>query len=163
MRRLILMRHAKSSWDSPTLSDHDRPLNGRGKRSATALGAWLRAQDYAADEALVSDAMRTRQTMDALGLALSPKLVSTLYHASLDALSQTLRGAIGTCVLMIGHNPGIAEFASWLVATAPDHDRFFDYPTGATLVADFDIERWRDVTPASGQVQAFVIPRELTD
>lgn len=163
MRRLILMRHAKSSWDNPMLSDHDRPLNGRGTRSAAALGTWVRAQGYAVDEALVSDARRTRQTMAGLNLTLSPTLLTALYHAGPDMMFDTLRGATGRCVLMIGHNPGIADFAAWLVAAAPDHARFVDYPTGATLVTDFDIEAWPDLRPASGQVQAFVTPRELID
>ena len=59
MRRLVLMRHAKSSWGDPGLDDHDRPLNKRGKRSAEALGDWLRAQTIVVDEALVSSSART--------------------------------------------------------------------------------------------------------
>jgi len=161
MRRLILMRHAKSSWDSPALSDHERPLNARGEKSAAALGDWLRTKKFAADEALVSDALRTRQTMAGLNLPLAPKLLSKLYHAGPDVMLEALREATGACVLMIGHNPGIAELASALITDAPDHDRFFDYPTGATLVADFDIKDWRDLTPSSGHLQAFVVPREL--
>ncbi|MEM6576994.1 MAG: histidine phosphatase family protein [Pseudomonadota bacterium] len=163
MRRLILMRHAKSSWDSPTLSDHDRPLNGRGQRSATALGSWLQANSLAVDEALVSDATRTRQTMAGLGLNLSPQFLAELYHAGPEIMFETLRAATGSCILMIGHNPGIAEFAAMMVRNAPDHHRFFDYPTGATLVADFDIETWTDLMPSSGQTVAFVIPRELLE
>ena len=62
-RRLILMRHAKSSWDNPFAEDHQRPLNGRGKRSAKAIGEWLRAQGYLPDQILSSSATRTRELM----------------------------------------------------------------------------------------------------
>ena len=74
-----------------------------------------------------------------------------------------LRKARGRCVLMIGHNPGIADFAQKLVATRPAHDRFGDYPTGATLVASFDAPDWAAVTWKTGQTIDFAIPRELTD
>ena len=74
-----------------------------------------------------------------------------------------LRKARGRCVLMIGHNPGIADFAQRLVVTPPDHDRFGDYPTGATLVATFDAPDWAAVTWQTGRTIDFAIPRELTD
>ncbi|MEM6482439.1 MAG: histidine phosphatase family protein [Pseudomonadota bacterium] len=161
MRRLVLMRHAKSSWDSPMLSDHERPLNARGKRSAAALGDWLRTNAIMPDQALVSDAARTRATLAGLDLSLEPSLLSRLYHAGPETMFETLRDATGSCVLMIGHNPGIAEFASFIVSYQPDHPRFYDYPTGATLVADFDIEEWTELRQGSGQLHAFVVPREL--
>src|SRR6056297_2318257 len=66
MRRLVLMRHAKSSWGDPGLDDHDRPLNKRGKQSAKALGDWLRAQTIVVDQALVSSSVRTVETMQRL-------------------------------------------------------------------------------------------------
>jgi phosphohistidine phosphatase len=73
-----------------------------------------------------------------------------------------LAQATGDCVLMLGHNPGIAEFAAQLVRTPPDHPRFRDYPTCATLVARFDIDSWSALEPHNGTVLDFVIPRELT-
>lgn len=155
------MRHAKSSWDSPTLSDHDRPLNARGERSAHALGDWLRKINILPDQALVSDAARTQATMAGLCLSVRPDLSGRLYHASPDILFETLRAASGSCVLMLAHNPGIAELAGLLVTEEPDHPRFYDYPTGATLVADFAIDRWTDLKIKSGQPKVFVTPREL--
>ena len=161
MRRLILMRHAKSSWDSPALSDHDRPLNDRGQRSATALGEWLRTHGFLPDQALVSSATRTQQTMDRLNVSPAPDLMSRLYHAGPEIMHDALRNAKGTTVLMIGHNPGIAEFAADVLSELPDHPRFDAYPTGATLVADFDIADWSEMTPAIGRARAFVVPRDL--
>lgn len=162
MKRLILMRHAKSSWDDPLLEDHQRVLNGRGRVSADALGDWLRAKSYVPDQALVSDAARTRETYARLNLICDTSFEAALYHAGAQAMMQVLKGASGNTVLMIGHNPGIAEFAEQVVARPPDHMRFYDYPTGATTVMEFDIEDWSKLTARSGTVLDFAIPRELT-
>jgi phosphohistidine phosphatase len=162
MKDLILMRHAKSDWGSPLLHDHTRPLNKRGQRSATALGDWLRAQDLIPDQILCSSSARTQETCARLRLPLAPDLHDALYLAEVPDMLGVLRGATGARVLMLGHNPGIAEFAASLVATPPAHERFDDYPTGATLVARFEIGDWADLMPGTGAVLHFVIPRELT-
>lgn len=162
MRRLVLMRHAKSSWDDPTLEDHDRPLNKRGIRSAKALGDWLRERTIVVDEALVSSSARTRETFRHLKVECDRQFPERLYHADPDDMLKLLKSATGQTVLMIGHNPGISWFAKDLMATTPFHPRFEDYPTGATLVARFDIPDWNALTLRTGQLEAFVIPRELT-
>lgn len=162
MKTLILMRHAKSSWDDPRLGDHKRPLNGRGRVSADAMGDWLRARKYQPDQALVSSSARTRETFARLGYICDTSFEEALYHASALTMLKLLRAAEGRSVLMLGHNPGIAEFAGSLVHQAPDHERFFDYPTCATLVARFEIDDWHDLTVNTGIVLDFAIPREIT-
>lgn len=161
--RLILMRHAKSSWDSPFGEDHQRPLNGRGQRSALTLGHWLRENDYIPDEIFCSSSTRTRETCTRLKLTTEPAFLDELYHASASKMLSILKGAVGNCVLMVGHNPGIASFAHSLVEFPPNHSRFGDYPTGATLVVDFPAPSWGGLRPGTGDVVDFVIPRELTD
>jgi phosphohistidine phosphatase len=160
MKRLILMRHAKSDWrfDQP---DHDRPLNPRGIRSARALGDWLRAQGHVPDSALVSTSLRTRETWGLLGLDQPARFEPTLYHAEPAAMLALLAGANGDKVLLLGHNPGIAALAQALVTAPPDDPRFADYPTGATTVMALDIAEWRQITPGMATVQDFVIPRAL--
>ncbi|WP_320177294.1 histidine phosphatase family protein [Roseovarius pacificus] len=160
--RLILMRHAKSSWDDPALSDHARPLNGRGRRSASALGDWLRAQGVLPDQILSSSSERTRETCARLGLDATAQFTGTLYHAGPATMLRVLHGASGQTVLMLGHNPGIADFAHALVATPPPHPGFETYPTCATLVADFAITDWADLAPGTGQTVDFIVPRDLT-
>ena len=160
-RRLILMRHAKSSWDHPGLDDHARPLNGRGAASAEALGVWLRKRGYMPDEVLCSSAVRTQATAEALGLSAPVTVLEALYHASPQAMMQVLRQAKGRAVLMLGHNPGIAEFAHHLAAAPPPHPRFDDYPTGAAMVADLPIADWAQAEGRSATVLDFVIPREI--
>ena len=160
-RRLILMRHAKSSWANPAQEDKIRPLNGRGKRSAEVLGNWLRENNYIPDQILTSSSTRTRETCERLGLDAERSFLDTLYHAGSGQMMSILKQATGQCVLMLGHNPGIAWFAHDLVASPPEHPRFGDYPTCATLVVDFPAEAWSDLKPGTGQVLDFVIPREL--
>jgi len=163
--RLILMRHAKSSWDDPAQGDHERPLNARGRRSAVAIGKWLEDKGYVPDVVLCSTATRTRETLEGLKLGVVPaKFLDALYHASTGVILETLQAnGAGKCVLIVTHNPGCADFADRIVAAPPDHDRFFDYPTGAALVVDLPAETWAEVEFRKGEVLDFVIPRELTD
>lgn len=160
-RRLILMRHAKSSWTDPMLRDHDRPLNRRGRQSAAALGNWLRAKSFVPDHALSSSSVRTQETFERLRLPCPVDILPALYHAAPAVLMDTLRAARGQSVLMIAHNPGIADFASRLVTKPPVHDRFFDFPTCATLVAEFKCADWADIEYGQVVPIEFVIPRAL--
>ncbi len=164
-KRLILTRHAKSSWDDPMMADHDRPLNDRGQAASAELGDWLASRGYVPDEVLCSDALRTRKTWSGIAPALpgTPilELKPALYHAGPDVMLAVLRHAKGDTVMMIGHNPGIAEFAQRLIAHAPLHADFARYPTGATLVMDFNIATWADTGYGLGTTLDFVIPREI--
>ena len=164
-KRLILTRHAKSSWDDPLMNDHDRPLNERGKMAAADLGAWLASRGYVPQEVLCSDALRTRKTWSGIAPALpgTPVLAlkPALYHAGPDVMLAVLRHATADTVMMIGHNPGIAEFAQRLVARAPLNPEFQRFPTGATLVADFAIESWEEAGWGMAAVDDFIIPREI--
>ncbi|WP_108861230.1 histidine phosphatase family protein [Ruegeria sp. Alg231-54] len=163
-RTLILTRHAKSSCDSMALADHDRPLNKRGRRSASAIAAWLCENDWLPDEVLSSSSVRTRETWERMGLqADSVCFQRTLYHADPADMLLELSGATKQTVLMLGHNPGIAAFATQIVKHPPDHARFYDYPTCATAVIRFDIEDWSGVRWHSGDVLGFAIPRELLE
>ncbi|MBQ0749349.1 MAG: histidine phosphatase family protein [Roseovarius sp.] len=161
MKTLILMRHAKSDWGDPRLPDSARPLNARGRRAATALGVWLRAQNLRPDQILCSSSVRTQETCARLKLDTAPELQDALYLAEADEMLTVLRRATGSLVLMLGHNPGIAEFARLLLASPPNHDRFDDYPTGATLIAQFDITDWSALHPGTGTVLQFLTPHDL--
>lgn len=163
MRRLILMRHAKSDWSYAGLSDHDRPLNKRGRASAQRLGEWLREKGFVPDQVLSSSSQRTGETF--LGLAIDPSpetaFLRELYLAAAADMLRELRAATGQTVLMLGHNPGICDFAHRLANQRPSHIRFEDYPTGATTVFEFDIGDWTEVNWQRGNCVEFVIPREL--
>ncbi|AWI84386.1 phosphoglycerate mutase [Alloyangia pacifica] len=161
MKRLILMRHAKSDW-SVGMPDHARPLNPRGRKSAEALGVWLRAQEILPDQVLCSSAARTCETLDLLHLGeVATRFEDRLYLAEPATLLKSLQAAKGSTVLMLAHNPGIGDFARGLVARAPWHPKFGTYPTGATLVANFEIGEWSDARMGGALCHAFIVPREL--
>ncbi|MDR9428083.1 MAG: histidine phosphatase family protein [Salibaculum sp.] len=166
-RRLILIRHAKSSWDDSRAEDHARVLNARGRRSARAIGAWLRDKGYRPDAILSSDSARTTETVDLMQSAwwdLVPvRYLPALYHAPPQILLEALRTATVPRVALVAHNPGLGDFAAAMAAEPPAHPDFHRYPTGATTVMDFDISDWRDAAPGTGHVVDFIVPRDLTD
>ena len=120
MKQLLLLRHAKSSWNDPGLDDFDRPLAERGVKAARLMGRELAARDWLPDLALVSSALRSRDTwrLVAAELPVHPRaaFAETLYDASAaDILSQIRKtdGSSG-CLVVIGHNPGLEELATQL-------------------------------------------------
>ena len=164
MRRLILMRHAKSDWSHGT-DDHDRPLNPRGRNAALALGDWLRKQDLLPNAVLCSTATRTCQTCAGLALPDSTDVahVAALYLAEPAQILDTLRQrAMGGTVLLIAHNPGIANTAAALLKENPGRPGFDRYPSGATTVIDFEIDDWAALDWRMGKLHDFVVPKELT-
>ncbi|MEL6466816.1 MAG: histidine phosphatase family protein [Pseudomonadota bacterium] len=163
IRTLILMRHAKSSWDNPALPDHDRPLNARGTASAKMMGDWLRANGHAPNAAVSSSSERTGQTFLGLGFDIPVAFTRALYHAGPEMMMEVLQGQTAQTVLMLGHNPGIADFADRLVRQPPPHPRFADYPTCATTVIRFNVGSWTDIGWREGQPIDFAIPREVTE
>ena len=160
-KTLIVLRHAKSSWDDPGQADHDRPLNDRGKRSSRALGDWLASRGYEPEEVLCSTSQRTRETWERVAVApleVRPhvRFEPALYQASPEKMLEVLRTAKAPTVMMLGHNPGIAEFAMTLPARPPLDPDFRRYPTAATLVVDFPVDDWAAIQPGQGSVMDFV-------
>ena len=158
--KLILLRHAKSDWDNPLLADHDRPLNKRGRKSAVALGDWLRQEGHLPDLTLCSSAVRTQETLHLLELTSGQvDIRNRMYHATDSALLALAQQSEAETLLMVGHNPGIGDLAQILPATRLLDGDFDRYPTGACLVIEFDA----GVEPRAGQVIAFTTPRRLPE
>jgi phosphohistidine phosphatase len=162
-RRLILTRHAKSSWDDPLIEDHDRPLNARGRLAATELGDFLASRGLEPEEVICSSALRTRETWDRVAGAVietRPELrySDKLYQAGPETLLEVLKTANAPTVMMLGHNPGIAEFARQLPAREILDPNFRRFPTGATLIVDFAIEDWADLVLHQGLMLDFFTP-----
>ena len=162
---LILIRHAKSSWDDPAADDHARVLNARGRSAAPTIGGWLAAQGHIPDVVLCSDAARTRETAGLILPHLSPEptlqITPKLYHASPDTMLDLIHRQTTRAVALIGHNPGIGLLASGLVKRRPTHPRFGDYPTCAATVIEFATDNWADVAAHSGLCIDFVVPGDL--
>ncbi len=163
--RLILTRHAKSAWDDPRMDDYDRPLNDRGRASADAIGKWLASRNEAPDSALVSSAARTRETWARIAAQLPAPPEATfrddLYLADPSQMLAVLRKATGATVMMVTHNPGTASLARALAIAPPEDARFWQYPTAATTVFEFDLGTWADIAHTTGRITAFVVPRDL--
>ena len=170
MHQLLLLRHAKSSWDTAAVPDRDRPLNARGRRTATAMRRAMRDLGLAPDLILVSSARRTLETMSALEPWDDTPLVEPmddLYLASdarllaaLQAVTETVR-----TVLLIGHNPGMHELAVALTDPRVSADRLVGdvregFPTGA--LAEFSVTApWSRLKAGSLRLTHFLTPRML--
>jgi phosphohistidine phosphatase len=169
LRQLLLIRHAKSSWDDPGLSDHSRPLNARGRAAAAAMRQTLLGLALSPDVVLVSSARRTLQTLEALEPWEETPIVEpmdALYLATAPQLLKMLNGVAETArsVMMIGHNPGLHELALQLAGSArdpADARRLAEgFPTGA--LAEFVIPgAWGTLSPGGGRLHRFVCPRDL--
>lgn len=162
---LILTRHCKSAWDNPALDDFERPLNGRGRSSAAKLGHWLVKEGYLPDTVLVSGARRTVETWSAMAGTMpetaTMESVPALYLSTSDTMMNVLKARKSPVIMMIAHNPGIADFADRLVARPPAHPKFQKYPTGATTIISFDAPAWSAIGWGTGEALDFVVPREL--
>jgi phosphohistidine phosphatase len=174
MRQLLLLRHAKSSWDDPSLPDHARPLNARGRRAAQAMAAAMRDLGLAPDVVLVSSARRTLQTLEAISPFPDSPLIEPMddiYLAPWPRLLDILRRAPETArsVLLIGHNPGLQDLALALagaagMASGPAAARRMaeGFPTCA--LAEFGIATpWHDLGEGGGRLVRFMIPADLPE
>ena len=171
MHQLLLLRHAKSSWDDPALSDHARPLNRRGRLAGAAIGGAMRGLGLAPDLVLVSSARRTLQTQEALEPWDETPLIEpmdALYLADVPQLLRVLREVRETVrsVLLIGHNPGLHALAAQLAEKQPittDSARLAQsFPSGA--LAEFLIGgAWAQLGTDPARLIRFLCPRDLPD
>jgi phosphohistidine phosphatase len=166
-RRLILLRHAKSDW--PDVPDRDRPLAKRGRRDAPRIGRWLHEHGYQPDVVVCSSARRARQTWDLvapeLGGSPAVRFEPRAYAASamtLLHLAQELPSRYRTA-LLIGHNPGLSDLATSLVAPpVPGNGPRpqISLPTAAVAVLDFPGD-WPSLTPSQARLLDHITPADL--
>lgn len=173
MKRLLLLRHAKSLRDDAP-KDKDRPLNERGRDDAPRMGGHMHHRGYLPQLVLCSTAKRTVETWELLGPELGPstriRFTDALYLAPvpvMEKLIRTVDNEVST-LLVIGHNPGMEECAQSLAREpATDHEHKFaaalqvKFPTCALAVLDFDAPRWDALT--SGRLIDFVRPKDLKE
>lgn len=169
--RLLLLRHAKSSWNNAQLADHDRPLAPRGLRAAETMAAHLAALDAPPDLVLCSTARRAVDTLEPLRARLPAGtevlLEDDLYGAPAPALLARLRLVPGDArsVLVVGHNPGLEDLVHLLgrqgdpSAVARVAAKF---PTAALATLVFG-GPWKDLGPGDATLEAFVVPGDLTE
>jgi phosphohistidine phosphatase len=144
MKTLILMRHAKSSWDNPHQTDHDRPLNKRGRRNAPEMGARFAREQIKPDTIVTSTAVRAKETaelvMEAAQWTAPLRLFPKLYHATSMAWLEVLRELSGETIIAFGHNPGISEFANRLTREG------VSMPTAAAAFVEAEIDSWDELS-----------------
>lgn len=168
MKRLYLLRHAKSSWDDPGLADHDRPLAPRGRRAADRLARHCKREGIRPALVLCSSATRARDTLERVRPGLGPQarveLDPALYAASAEELLGRLRrlpDALPSAML-IGHNPGLQELALLLAGDAAGRARLEGkLPTGALVTLTMRRLTWSGLHPGDAELAALVRPREL--
>jgi phosphohistidine phosphatase len=174
MRRLMLLRHAKTENDAPGGNDRDRRLDDRGRADAAEIGGWIARHPPFPESVLVSPAVRSHQTWDIAwdamsGAAPRPKveLVPELYGADPSALLHAIHSVAiddPRRLLVVGHNPGLHELAFGLTGggNAAARKALADnLPTSGLAVIDFDIDDWRDVCFRSGRLELFLSPKLL--
>jgi len=163
MKTLLVLRHAKSSWNDPALDDHERPLNKRGRRDAPRMGELVGECGLIPDVIISSDAVRARLTAAAVAEAaryageilLDPHLYLAS-PADILSLLATVRANAGT-VMIVGHNPGLEKLVEQLTGERQD------LPTAALAQIGLPIDQWRDLKPSTrGTLVGLWRPQELT-
>lgn len=175
MRRLMLLRHAKTETDAPSGRDQDRRLDDRGHRDAAQIGEWIAAHPPFPDAVLVSHAVRARQTWDIAWTAMKDRVAAPqveilpeLYGADPAQILESIRTATVPAnpkrLLLVGHNPGMHEVALMLMGGG-DHAAAkalaHNLPTAGLAIFDFDVKDWDDVAYRRGKLVLFVSPKLL--
>ena len=160
MKKLYLIRHAKSSWKDLSLDDYQRPLNKRGKRDAPFMGELLKKKGISPDLILASPALRAKITAETIAekLNASEKLMfnEDIYEASSSTLKSIITQVDDNCstLFLVGHNPGLNMLAEYFV----EFDR--NIPTSGILEIEFECARWRDVSAANATLLCFEYPKK---
>lgn len=168
-RQLILMRHAKSDWDSSAASDYDRPLARRGLKDAPRMGRWLKKQKLLPDRIISSPALRAKQTTEQVCQELSFATASVNYDERIYAAeSAELLSVIHDipdnvkCVILVGHNPGMDTLLQYLAGyVAPNHSGKL-MTTAAVAVLQLK-DSWSALTAGSAKLVGLKRPKELRD
>ncbi len=163
MKRLFLARHGKSDWSRPTLDDFDRPLNKRGRHDAPRMGKHLAGLGLLPDIIVTSPARRARETADALAHAMHMPIDKLredgrIYAASVSVLLEVIHGWDETwnSVMMVGHNPGIADIAMMLTDESVGH-----VPTCTIMEVELDVSYWVDTLSGCGTLTSKSLPRAI--
>jgi phosphohistidine phosphatase len=174
MRRLMLLRHAKTENDAPSGRDQDRRLDDRGRKDAAEIGGWIARHPPVPDAVLVSPAVRAHQTWEIAAAAMKElarpphvELLPELYGADPSQLLQSIHAASATDsqrLMVVGHNPGMHELALALAGSGDAAGRRAlseNLPTSGLAIFDFEVDDWADVAFRRGRLVLFVSPKLL--
>jgi len=170
MRRLLLLRHAKTERAEPGQRDRDRKLTARGRADAPTIGAYMARHRLVPDVVLLSPVERTLETWELIAeaFAKSPRAVKAerIYNATAEALADLIREANGDAraLLIIGHNPGLHDLAMQLIGSGNVEARETlseKLPTSGLVVIDLAFDDWSLLHDSAGRLERFVSPRLL--
>jgi phosphohistidine phosphatase len=160
------LRHGKSDWGQPGLSDFDRPLNARGRAAAELIRQAIDQRRLSFDIIISSPSARTRETLALVGLDGAARWDEELYLAGPDTLLRVVHGLPDDArtALVVGHNPGLHELV--LKLGRPDAGGLRQhvlgkFPTAALALLELEIESWSEAAPACGEISELLLPREL--
>lgn len=160
MKQLLIIRHAKSSWDNLDLSDFERPLNNRGQQDALLMVDVLKGYNLKLDKIYSSSATRAKMTIEILAKGLgihleNVKFVDELYNASRKDLLNFIRQLDDNLnsVAIVGHNPGLTDLTHYLL-----YDFDHELPTTATVLIELDIDTWSSTKSGTGTLKFFEFP-----
>lgn len=169
MKRLTILRHAKSSWDDASLADFDRPLNERGWKTARLIGREIKKHKLQFELCLASPAARVRETLDGVAegfgdFEFEVRFEPQIYEASaarLLDLVTSLPKRVGAA-LLVGHNPGLQQLVTELTKDGKLHRRAADkFPTAAVAVIELPVDDWGQVRAGRGELVELILPKEL--
>ncbi len=161
MKYLTLIRHAKSDWSDPQLTDFDRPLNARGKKAAPLMGRRICERGIRPELLLSSPAKRARKTAQLIARELGIDKDAVGYEQSIfEARRQTLSDLLAAVrkadhVALIGHNPGLSDLAVWLCPEAPEW-----LPTCGVLQLELDIKSWKKLHKGGAKILYYDYPKK---
>lgn len=163
MKRLLLLRHGKSDWDSGAPTDHDRPLAGRGRKAARAIGRFMALAELVPDYAITSSAVRARTTlelaMEAGDWTCPVTTTRDFYHAGVEGVLGVVAESSDDhqSVLVVGHQPTWGAIAEWLTGGS------LRMATGTLVGIDLHGASWQSIRPGLGELALVIPPRLLTD
>jgi phosphohistidine phosphatase len=162
MKHLLIIRHAKSSWDNPDIEDKERPLNKRGLEDAPLMAKVFKNFDFKLDKIFSSSALRARMTIEILAkeLNIPENLIEysdELYNASRRDILNFIKSVDDNfnSLAIIGHNPGLTDLVHYLL-----YDFDYELPTCAIVGVDLDIEKWSDIKSGTGILRFFEYPKK---
>ena len=167
MKRLYVLRHAKSSWAQPGLSDIERPLNRRGEDQLKHLNPWFKSNCPSPDRILCSPSTRTQQTYARMKTALESaeiEIVHSLYNGSIDAYLDALWAQECESVMIIGHNPTCDELSRYLTNPAsPAAEKLMalHFGTANMSIFDLNIDEWSQLGRSDGTLTQLIRPKDL--
>ena len=170
MRRLLLLRHAKTEGHEPGRDDRARVLIERGRAHAARLGAYMASHGLTPDRVILSPAARCQETWTLMASAMRPAPAVSTLEQIYDATPQDIVGAVldapadAEALLIVGHNPGLHEAALLLIASGNIDARESlreQLPTSGLIVIDFAFDDWRSLHPRCGRLERFVTPKSL--